>query len=168
METPPTYWWMGGLMDGLLSNHYNQINLDLIEIIELWTFWTFWKFYLNHLSPLWGYFSCHTCPLCHACPSFHACPLPCMFPCHACPPATPMDKILDTLVKIIITSMHSSRMCTTCRLAVSPSMHCTGGVSSQGVGWGFCSWGWCLLLGGLLSQHALRQTPPPLNRMTQV
>ena len=35
-----------------------QINLDLIEIIQLWKFWTFyWTFYLNHLSPLWGYFS---------------------------------------------------------------------------------------------------------------
>ena len=49
----PTYGWMGGLM----SNHFNQINLDLIEIIQLWTVWTFyWTFYLNHLSPLWGYF----------------------------------------------------------------------------------------------------------------
>ena len=62
---------MGALMGGLMSNHQNQINLDLIEIIQLWTFWTFyWTFYLNHLSPLWGYFyiSCHVqfsfCTLC--------------------------------------------------------------------------------------------------------
>ena len=44
-------------MGGLMSNDWNQINLDLMEIIQLWTFWTFfWTFYLNHLSPLWGYF----------------------------------------------------------------------------------------------------------------
>ena len=49
----PTHGLMGGLMGGLMSNHWNQINLDLIKIIQLWTFWTF---YLNHLSPLWGYF----------------------------------------------------------------------------------------------------------------
>ena len=41
--------WVG-LMGGLMSNHSNQINLDLIEIIQLWTF--YWTFYLNHLSPL--------------------------------------------------------------------------------------------------------------------
>ena len=56
-----TYGWMGGLMGGLMSNNWNQINLDPIKIIQLWTFLTFfWTFYLNHLSPLWGYFpSCH-------------------------------------------------------------------------------------------------------------
>ena len=32
---------MGGSMGGLMSNHQNQINLDLIEIIQLRTFWTF-------------------------------------------------------------------------------------------------------------------------------
>ena len=34
----PTYGWMGALMGGLMSNHLNQINFDLIEIIQLWTF----------------------------------------------------------------------------------------------------------------------------------
>ena len=48
-----TYGCIGGFMGGLMSNDWNQINLDLMEIIQLWTFWTF---YLNHLSPLWGYF----------------------------------------------------------------------------------------------------------------
>ena len=49
--------WMHGLMGGLMSNHSNQINLDLIKIIQLWTFLTFFgHFYLNHVSPLWGYF----------------------------------------------------------------------------------------------------------------
>ena len=33
--------WMGESMDGLMSNHKNQIDLDLIEISQLWTFWTF-------------------------------------------------------------------------------------------------------------------------------
>ena len=37
-----------------------------------------------------------------------------------------------------------------------------GGVSGPG---GVCS-GRCLLQGGVVSQHALRQTPLPVNRMT--
>ena len=66
--------------------------------------------------------------------------------------------------------MHSSRMCTARFLAVSPSMHCAGGLSAPGgvsaPRGGVCSWGWCLFLGGvcsqggLLSSHALRQTCP--------
>ena len=73
--------------------------------------------------------------------------------------------------------MHSSRMRTARLLPVSPSIHCTGGVSAMGsVCYVQCYWG-CLLLAavssaGLLlvggsatgdvSQHALRQTLPPL------
>ena len=65
--------------------------------------------------------------------------------------------------------MHSSRMRTARFLAVSPTMHCAGR--------GCLLLGGCLLLegvvyfgrvssgGGLLSQHALRQTPP-VKRMT--
>ena len=34
----PTYGWMGALTGGFMSNHLNQINIDLIEIIQLWTF----------------------------------------------------------------------------------------------------------------------------------
>ena len=82
------------------------------------------------------------------------------------------------------TSMHSSGMRTSRLLAVSPSMHCSGGALLQG---GVCSGGVSApgdvcsgavsargdgdLLqlgggeGGLVSQHALRQTPP-VNRMT--
>ena len=59
-----TYGWMSGLMGGLMSNHQNQINLDLFEIIQLWTF--FWTFYLNHLSRLWGYFLHAICMYCIA------------------------------------------------------------------------------------------------------
>ena len=76
--------------------------------------------------------------------------------------------------------LHYSRMRTTCLLTVSPSMHCAGGclfpggsaprgVSAPGVSapggllrgcllWGVCSRG-CLVPGGVVSQHALRQTP---------
>ena len=90
--------------------------------------------------------------------------------------------------------MHSSRMRTTRLLPESPSMHCSrGGVSAPGgcllLGWsargGVCCWGCllqagCVLLGvsapgnvcsggvsarGVVSQHALRQTPP-VNRIT--
>ena len=79
------------------------------------------------------------------------------------------------MANLVNTRMHSSRMHTACLLAVSPSMHCTGGVSAQG---GVCSGGvsapgvpgpgGCLLRGwgvpgpwgrGLVSQHALRQIP---------
>ena len=50
-----------------------------------------------------------------------------------------------------MTRLHSSRMRTARSLTVSPSMHCTGG---------FCSWGGVSAPGGVVSQHALRQTPP--------
>ena len=61
--------------------------------------------------------------------------------------------------------MHSSRM----RTARSPSMHCAMGCLLLGEGclllgegclllWGSGPGG-CLVLGGLLSQHALRHTP---------
>ena len=77
----------------------------------------------------------------------------------------------------IITSTHSSRMRTTRLLPVSSNMHCSlgeallpGGCLLPG---GVYSGGVCLLLGGglLLAaggafQHALRQTPPLVNRMT--
>ena len=65
-------------------------------------------------------------------------------------------------VKFLRTRMHSSRMCTTCLLPVSPSMHCSwwgvylvpwgctwsqGGVPGPGGTW---SWGMYLVLGGCL------------------
>ena len=65
--------------------------------------------------------------------------------------------------------MHSSRM-----RAVRNSSHLPGrGVSAPGgvpapggcLVWGLGGGGG-LLPGGVVSQHALRQTPPPLNRMT--
>ena len=60
------------------------------------------------------------------------------------------------------TSMHSSRMRTARLLPISPSMHCEGGVCLLLGGSG------CLLQvgGGDVSQHALRKTPLPVNRMT--
>ena len=81
--------------------------------------------------------------------------------------------------------MHSSRMHT----ARSPSMHCAGGVGGGLLPGGVCSGGslprgvsapegvsapggWSAPKGvsaprgDLLSQHALRQTPSPVNRMT--
>ena len=80
----------------------------------------------------------------------------------------------------IMTRMHSSRMrtgrsYTVCWSLLPGGGVCSGGVCSQGggcllLGGGVCSWGGCLvggsapggcLLGGLVSQHALRQTPPP-------
>ena len=83
------------------------------------------------------------------------------------------------------TRMHSSRMRTARALTVSPSMLCTGGcllwgVPSLGVGGsapggkGVCSLGVPGLAGSgpggvcsrrVVSQHALRQTPP-MNRIT--
>ena len=55
-EDTQTYGWMGGLMGGLMSNHLNQINFDLIEIIQLWTFWTFLDILLKPPQPLVGLF----------------------------------------------------------------------------------------------------------------
>ena len=60
--------------------------------------------------------------------------------------------------------MHSSRMHTACALTISPSML---------FAWGCMVLGGCMVPGGLViggeagvvSQHALRQTPP-VNRMT--
>ena len=74
---------------------------------------------------------------------------------------------------IFLTRLHSSRMHTARLLAVSPIMHCRGGVCSGGLPapGGFLLLGGVLLLGGLLqgvgawsmegvvSQHGLRQTP---------
>ena len=51
-----TYGWMDGLMGGLMSNHKNQINLDLIEIIQFWTFLTFLDILLKPPQPLMGLF----------------------------------------------------------------------------------------------------------------
>ena len=54
------------------------------------------------------------------------------------------------------TRLHSSRMHTTRLLIVSPSRHCAGGVCLAAMGspcWG----GSCQ---GVVSQHALKQTPP--------
>ena len=39
VETPPPMggcmvWWVGGLMNGAMSNHKNRINLGLIKIIQ--------------------------------------------------------------------------------------------------------------------------------------
>ena len=58
-----------------------------------------------------------------------------------------------------VTRLHSSRMRAARALTVSPSMLCGG----EGV----CSGEGCLLPGrrGVVSQHALRQTPP-VNRIT--
>ena len=71
--------------------------------------------------------------------------------------------------------MHSSRMRTARLLSISPSMYYVGGgVCSRGWG-GVCLWsggGSASGLGGSasgpggVSQHALGQTPPPVNRMT--
>ena len=88
--------------------------------------------------------------------------------------------------------LHSSRMCTSRALTVSPSMLCAGGVSSLGgspLGEGGLLWERGVSSGGggllwgrgvssrgvssggsppggvVVSQHALRQTPP-VNRMT--
>ena len=72
------------------------------------------------------------------------------------------------------TSLHSSMMHTARLLTVSPSIHCSqGGVCSRG---GLLPGGCLLGGGGLLgggvsapregvSQHALRQTLPPVNRI---
>ena len=78
--------------------------------------------------------------------------------------------------------MHSSRMRTAHLLAVSPSMHCTGGMSNPGgcLLLGVCALlggllgGWCLLLGGLFLGGGLlisaiptcTEADPPVNRMT--
>ena len=48
--------WMGESMGGLMSNHQNQINLNLIEVSTIMDILDIWTFHLNHLSPLWGYF----------------------------------------------------------------------------------------------------------------
>ena len=71
-------------------------------------------------------------------------------------------------------------MCTTRLLPVSPSMHCSrgGGVlplvwgeSASGLG-GVCLWSWGGVPasgpGGCASQHALGQTLPPVDRMTDM
>ena len=66
------------------------------------------------------------------------------------------------------TRLHSSMMRTARLLPVSPSMHYSGGgVCSLGVSGpgGVWSQGGCLVQGGVVSQHALRQTPP-VKRMT--
>ena len=70
--------------------------------------------------------------------------------------------------------MHSSRMRTTRLLAVSPSMHCTGGglllegwvglplvlmVSASDL------WGCLPLVLGDVSQHSMGQTPPSVDRI---
>ena len=49
--------------------------------------------------------------------------------------------------------MHTVRL-----LTVSPSMHCVGGIALGGRVPGLLLGD---LLGGVVSQHALRQTPPP-------
>ena len=69
------------------------------------------------------------------------------------------------VVKNVSTSMHSSRMRITRLLPISPSMYCAVGVSAPGglILGGVCSWGVCSCVGGLLSQHALRQTPREQN-----
>ena len=79
------------------------------------------------------------------------------------------------------TRLHSSRMRTARVLTVSPSILCMGGVCSGGclllgrgvcpqggvsVAWGVCCQGVSAAGGvsaprGVVSQHALRQTPPP-------
>ena len=119
----------------------------------------------------------------HAPPAMHAYP-PCTPPCHACPPAThaspchayppamhapTVDRILDTRFwkyylaptsLRAVKRMHSSRMCIVRSSShVYPSMHwalCIPACTGQG---GVCP-------GGGVSQHALRQKPPPLDRIT--
>ena len=87
------------------------------------------------------------------------------------------------------TRLHSSRMRTARSLTVSPSMLCSGGALSggclvlegcllprgawsQGGAWsrvgasgGCLLWGVPAPGGGVVSQHALRQTPPPVDRI---
>ena len=92
---------------------------------------------------------------------------------------------LETKADTASTRLHYNRMRTAHLLTVSPSMHCAGGCllregawsggsgrrggsglegsAPGGPGWGGGGgWsGW-----EVVSQHALRQTPPPVNRMT--
>ena len=66
----------------------------------------------------------------------------------------------------IVTRLHSSRMPTARALTVSPSMLCAGGCLVRGGVWSGglvcegCAWsGRVPARGGVVSQHALRQTP---------
>ena len=54
-------------------------------------------------------------------------------------------------------------------LTVSPSMLCAGGGVSAPRGFAWSGGAWSrgfACYGGMLSQHALRQTPSPVNRIT--
>ena len=93
---------------------------------------------------------------------------------------------LFVIIFILVTRLHSSRMRTAHALTISPSMLCArgcmllGGALSRGcivqgvpAPGGMHGSGGCLVwgvpgLGGrvVVSQHALRQIPPPVNRMT--
>ena len=76
-----------------------------------------------------------------------------------------ISALCNTAVYILSIRLHSSRMYTARLLTVSPGMHCAGegvpaprgGVPAPGVGGAPWSWG----EGGMVSTHALRQTPPP-------
>ena len=63
------------------------------------------------------------------------------------------------------TRLHSSRMHTARLLSISPSMHCTGWCLGPGgclvLGGAWSGGAVPGSLGGVVSQHALRQTPPP-------
>ena len=77
--------------------------------------------------------------------------------------------LLCSLSLLITTRLHSSRMRTARALTVSPSMLCAGGTWSVGGGClvpgGAWSGGGAWSREGVVSHHALRQTPP-VNRMT--
>ena len=77
---------------------------------------------------------------------------------------------ISYVVEAIITRLHSSRMRTARALTVSPIMFCAGGVCLvcgivPGPGAGCLVQGVPGPGGGVVSKHALRQTPP-LNRIT--
>ena len=91
---------------------------------------------------------------------------------------------VDNFTFVMLTRLHSSRMRTARSLTVYPSMLCSGGWGglfrgggawSRGVpspggawfgeggawSWGGGAWSGACLVRGVVSQHALRQTPPP-------
>ena len=77
------------------------------------------------------------------------------------------NMVISFLVLLVIDLLHYSKKCipvgyvqTACCPYLPACTAQEGGVCSQG------GRGGCLLLGVCVSQHTLRQTPPPVNRMT--
>ena len=70
----------------------------------------------------------------------------------------PLKHFMLVTCETNITSMHSSRMRTARLLAVSPSMHCAGGVSAPVGG--------VSAPGGGSAIPACTEADPPVNRMT--